>query len=404
MNSFDYNTPLNTEISNLALSRGEELLGAAAGSYDRGRSCDYRRMRLHCGHFQDVRVTHYRNGGYSCQECFKNKLEDLAVKHDLVLVSMDVVRYGNERLYRRLCGHTEIKSHSYLEKHKLTDCQECLNDSIRVNLERQNFTMVSRVKNGSLISCNTCGNTWTVRNDTASKGNPMCDVCFEKELEGDASAAGFTYLKDKAPLRNDCPSRTTICRWYSCNECGHIDTFHHSSMRTGSVRCSKCYLTRLQSDAEAQGMVYLGHAKGMMHNYKLPCGCFRPIQPFDVQRGVWACKVHDDTFYHRPSGIYLLEISSENKTWLKLGFAKDIEIRTKGYGLIDGTKCSLLFYCEFTTGYEAMEIEKSIHKEMANYKLESKEMKKYMTNTGHTECYPLGVKNELLQKLERLKT
>lgn len=404
MNNFDYSTPVNLEIASLALSRNEELVGPAIGNYNPRRICDYRYLRLSCGHFQDVRIAHYRNSDYSCQECFKDKLDRLAVSQGIELVSMDVVRHSNERLYKRPCGHTEIKSHNYLEKHKLTECQECLDDSIRANLQKQNLTMIKRVRVGSLISCNICSNTWAVRNDTASKGSPTCNLCFDSELEKEAHAAGFTYLKDRKPLRSNCPSRTTLSRWYSCNICGSIDTFQHGGMRKGNVRCSKCYLTRLQTEAEKQGMVYLGHVKGMMHNYKLPCGCSRLIQPFAVQKGVWACKVHDNTFYHRPNGVYLLEMIHESKSWLKLGFAKDMQIRTKGYGLVEGVECSLLFYCNLATGYEAMDIEKAIHREMANYKLDSKEMKELMTSTGHTECYPLEVKDELLHKLERLKT
>ena len=404
MNNFDFNTAVNLEIANIARSRGEELIGAAIGDYPPRRLCDYRHMRLSCGHFQDIRLAHYRKSDYSCQECFKIKLNKLAESQGLELVSMDIVRHGNERLYKRPCGHTEIKSHNYLEKHKIVDCQECLNESIRANLQKQNLTMVKRVRVGSLISCNVCNNTWAVRNDTASKGSPTCEVCFDKELEEDAKAVGFTYLKDRVPVRSSAPSKTTLSRWYSCNKCGHIDTFQHSGMRKGNVRCSSCYVTRLQAEATKEGMTYLGHVKGMMHNYQLPCGCFRLIQPFAVQKGVWACKVHDDTFYHRPNGVYLLQLTHEDKSWLKLGFAKNMQIRTKGYGLLEGTECSLLFYRSLSTGYEAMDIEKSIHREMTNYKLDSKEMKMYMTSTGHTECYPMEVKDELLSRLERLNT
>lgn len=404
MSIFDFNTAVNLELVKIASSRGEELIGAAIGDYEPRRLCDYRHMRLKCGHSQDVRVAHYRKADYFCQTCFEIKLHTIAASQGLELVSMDIVRHGNERLYKRPCGHTEIKSHNYLEKHKISECQVCRDESIHANLQKQNFTMVKRVRVGSLISCNTCGHEWTVRNDTASKGNPSCEVCFDEELGKDAQASGFTYLKDRSPLRSNSPSRTTLSRWYSCNSCGHVDTFHHVDMRKGNVRCSKCYLTRLQSEASRQGMLYLGHVKGMMHNYQLPCGCSRLIQPFSVQRGIWACKIHDNTFYHRPNGIYLLEMVHENKSWLKLGFAKDMQIRTKGYGLLEGTECSLLFYRSLSTGYEAMDIEKKIHREMSNHKLDNEEMKAYMTNTGHTECYPLEVKDELLRKLERLNT
>ena len=109
MNNFDFNTEVNLEIANIARSRGEELIGAAIGDYPPRRLCDYRHMRLSCGHFQDISLAHYRKSAYSCQECFKIKLNKLAESQGLELVSMDIVRHGNERLYKRPCGHTEIK-------------------------------------------------------------------------------------------------------------------------------------------------------------------------------------------------------------------------------------------------------------------------------------------------------
>ena len=96
MNNFDFNTEVNLEIATIARSRGEELIGAAIGDYPPRRLCDYRHIRLSCGHFQDIRLAHYRKSDYSCHECFKIKLNKLAESQGLELVSMDIVRHGNE--------------------------------------------------------------------------------------------------------------------------------------------------------------------------------------------------------------------------------------------------------------------------------------------------------------------
>lgn len=66
MNKFDYTTPVNAHLLALAVERGEELIGEAKGEYKPGRSCDYRHMKLNCGHFQDVRVVHYKKFDYTC--------------------------------------------------------------------------------------------------------------------------------------------------------------------------------------------------------------------------------------------------------------------------------------------------------------------------------------------------
>jgi len=399
--NYDFSTAVNTEMIKLAAERGDRLLGAAGKNYPPGRSCDYRSMLLSCGHIQDIRPVHYRKTTATCQTCCTNKLNAVAKSQGLTLLSLDIVQYSNERLYIRNCGHTEIHSNDYLEKHKLAECQKCISSEVDANLKHKNFTVVGKPRDGYSISCNTCKNITVSRTDVARSGTPLCMVCFSELLKKEATTVGFTYLSEREPDRVTTASRTTNYRWYSCNTCSNIDTFSHIAMRLNNVRCTKCYLERRKSEAVAQGMEYLGWSKGMMHNYRLPCGCEREIQPQAVLRGIWACKIHDNTHYHRPSGIYLLEIKTQDFSWLKFGFAKDIGIRIKGYGLPEDATIEVIFNIKVDTGYEALEVEKSIHRDLINERIDPSLMKeKYMTFTGHTECYPLSTSPLIISKMK----
>ena len=400
MCEFDRDSRVNKELITIAAERGEEILGTARTIKDARRVCDYRHIRLKCGHQQDIRISHYRKQDYSCKTCLDQRIKDVAAYQGLELVSTDIVRHCNERLYRRPCGHTEIKSHNYLEKHAILECQECIDLEIHKNLEKQNLKFEKRVRTGCVVSCNVCSNEWTVRTSTARYGEPLCENCFNTTLKKEANSSGFTFLPEIAPKKTQSPSRITLKRWYSCNDCGHVATYQHTSMRLGHVKCSKCYETRLMNDAQIQGMKYLGHSVGMFHNYELPCGCMRQLQPFSVQRGVWACREHDETYYRRENSVYLIKMELQDKSWLKLGFAKDIDIRVKGYGLPEGCTHTLIFRQHFATGYEAMDVEKMIHRNMKHHRISPVAMKELMQNTGHTECYPVDCEDLLLNKLQ----
>lgn len=403
MNEFNRASPVNKEISITAGTRNEQLLGNAIGEYKPGRSCDYRYFKFHCGHFQDVALKNYRLGMYSCQQCFKDKLNKVAESQGLELISLDVIRYSNERAYRRVaCGHIEIKSNAYLEKHKISNCQECIDIEINENFKDSNFKILGRENRGCRVSCKICFTEYITSIRTAKEGAPFCDVCFEHSLQEDAKAAGFTYLKDLPTKRKITKSRTSVNRWYSCNTCNRVDDFGHVQMKRKNVRCDTCFNNRLQAEAAVQGMVHKGWHGGMLHTYELPCGCLREYNPFTVRKGIWACKTHGNTHYHRANGIYLVKFINSNIAWLKMGYAKDLDIRFKGYGLPEGTLQEVLFYMPVATGYEALEIEKSLHREFISFRLEPSEMKKLMSNTGHTECYPIQMEKELLYSLEKL--
>jgi len=398
--TFDFSTKVNSEIKSLAESRGDTLIGAATGDYQPGRSCDYRHFKLSCGHCHDIRVAHYRSKAYTCPTCFIDNINSVAASQGLKLVSMDVVKHCNDRMYVRECGHTEVFSHQYLKKHKITACQKCAMIDATNNAVKNNFTLLNKTRIGYLLKCNKCGTVADFQAPTTRKGNLVCDCCFDEQLKVDAVSAGFSYLVDREPKRVVSKSRTTLLRWYSCNECGYVDTFGHVPMRMKNVRCKACYSKQLSDEAARQGMTHLGHVSGVYHKYKLPCGCEREFPPFSVRKGVWACKVHDNTHYHRPSGIYLIRVDHPELSWLKFGYAKDVDIRLRGYGLTDGCESEILFHIPFETGYQAMEIEKSIHTILSGKRLDPTSMKRFMTNTGHTECYPLEIQDEIISRME----
>lgn len=387
MEEFDWKTPVNSEIAALAKSFGEELLGNPTGKYPKGRSCDYRSVRLRCGHIQDVRVVNYRTGKTECRQCFEDNVKSIGLSQGLTLKSMDIIRHCNERVYIRECGHEEIFSHSYLLKHKIGECRICVHKDIAENAIKNNMEFIGTVRKGYVLKCNKCGNEMIARLDVARDSKPFCTVCFEEQLRAEAQFAGFTYDPSETKIVKT-KSRSTVYRSYICNTCGHKDFFGHFAMKLKNVSCDKCYLSRLESEAITQELKYLGYFKGQLHRYEMPCGCTRELTTFAARAGIYACKIHDNTHYHRKSGIYLLKITVGDFSWLKFGFAKDVAVRLRGYGLPENHFVEHIIYKDMESGYAALELEKKIHRQFNNVRLDPKFMKKYMTSTGHTECYP----------------
>lgn len=397
-------TPVNRELSELASSRGEKLLVVAIGSYKPGRACDYRSMQLLCGHTQDVRVTHYRKSTYLCKVCFEQEFHDVAASQGLVLKSMNIVRHGSEREYIRPCGHIEVHSLAYLKKHKIQPCQICLTATAKNNLEDKGFQLISNTREGYNIQCNECEHHFHISASCGREGTPFCENCFEKRLGTDAAHHGFKYRKDLEPLRKGTTTRVTIYRMYECTTCGHVDSFGHIAMSMGIARCSKCYLDRLQSDAEKQGMTYVGFHGKSLHKYILSCGCEKKINPYHVKRGIWACREHDNTHFHRDNGVYLVKLEYNGFSWLKFGLAKDMGVRIKGYGLNKGTKAEILFYFPLPTRYDAMDIEVAIHNELSLDKLDKVFMQSFMKKGGHTECYPVSMEDRITEMVKERYT
>tara|TARA_B100000029_G_scaffold227127_1_gene224952 strand:- start:907 stop:1200 length:294 start_codon:yes stop_codon:yes gene_type:complete len=95
----------------------------------------------------------------------------------------------------------------------------------------------------------------------------------------------------------------------------------------------------------------------------------------------------------------LLKITVNKKIWLKLGYAKEIENRRKEYGLPKRAKTELLKVVNFKTGDDAHNFEAAVHSKYIRKRLKMKTMEKFHTRSGANECYPIQMKDVLLEEL-----
>ena len=133
---------------------------------------------------------------------------------------------------------------------------------------------------------------------------------------------------------------------------------------------------------------------------QLECGHEQEIHTYAMRNGNFNCQTCEDTSRTLPSYVYLLHIINGEHEFLKLGYAKNIDLRVGYYGLPETAIVNHVTALRFETGNEAHEFETALHSCMKSEQLSERKAKLYgMTRNGHTECYPVDMLDKLQAEL-----
>ena len=307
-----------------------------------------------CSHSQHLQVTHVRRNAVRCSICFEHEITKAAKARGYTVIGVcDNALF--RKVKRDICGH------------------------------------ISEIRHGN------------IKKDKIERLTSICQECYEIKLAKDAEAADMTYLGQAI-------TKGGVFRHYMFNKCGHKRDIQAPCISKGNFSCSECKENNYAESALKAGLVYIGKSSNKSdhkRNYKLPCGHTKEIRMDHASSGSYLCDFCGDSHYTKPSSIYLLEIThKDNFSWLKLGFAKDLELRKSGYGLSKGCVVSTVKVVDVPTGAFAVSTEKKWHKLLKSLRLDSKLMKNYHKSNGFTECYSLSAKSiitELMHNLEKDK-
>lgn len=298
----------------------------------------------------------------------------------------------NYNLYRFVeCGHTAYMQPTHVRRNNI-ECKTCLLERNTQKLAISNDQLLFWIKPSTYKVLRGCGHIVDTNVVNIREDREKCSLCFEENLHKVSIDYGYTYLG----VSNG------SYRKIQFNECGHQKVLHQSQILLGNAVCRICHEDKYKTQAEEKGLILLHRTQDRYAEYKLPCGCTKELRLDHVADGSWLCDIHNDTHYSKPSLVYLLEITKGDFTWLKLGFAKNLELRTNGYGLKDASISSLKTI-PFATGREAMLFEKNLHAKFKKYKLSKELMKSYHTFSGYTECYPVQLMDVILAELQQLE-
>lgn len=304
----------------------------------------------------------------------------------------------------KICGHRVDYQMTHVRMNNVV-CKECLEDKYKEQAKQVGYVIVGKADNNQLefrsarkLACNHVRDI-RYATFTSLTLNSVCPICYEEKLSAEAIEKGLTFLGAAKDHKG-------TYRRYRFNACGHERDIHAQCIPIGRFLCTGCQEEAWKESAKEQGLEYIGPPSiksNQKKQFKLPCGCLKDIRLDHVRGGRWCCNVCSNYHYVRPSNVYLYLIKHEGFSWLKLGYAKDIKVRKNTYGLIKG--CDLDLVCEIpiSTGYKAMIFENQLHKKYKPFNIKSKLMEKYHTWSGHTECYSIDIKEELIKDILNYK-
>jgi len=311
------------------------------------------------------------------------------------LVGLTLLGKGKNKDYRtykfNTCSHTAEFKTGEVRRNNFT-CKECLTEKLSQEAEQVGLTLLSAGRNADYrtYEFNVCGHTSELQTGHVRVNNFICKECLVEKLSQEAEQVGLTLLGK---------GKNAHYRTYKFNACGHTAELQTGNVRNNSFTCKECLTEKLSQEAEQVGLTLLSTGKIKNRHYRTYafklCGHTSEIQIGAVRDNQFRCNECEETSRTQPSSTYLLKITSGGFTWLKYGYAKSIDNRTKQYGLPTDAVVELLKHDNYATGNEAHTHEASNHTKLGKNKLCSKMMSKYHTKSGQTECYPLTMLEQL---------
>jgi hypothetical protein len=336
-----------------------------------------------------VQVALMRIGSFYCRECQKLKLESEAEQFGCQLIGAGT--NAQSRKYRLPCGHEQVIFTSCMREGRFR-CQTCLENKLNAEAELQGCQLVGPGKDANRrLYRFPCGHLQEIQTGKMREGAIRCQTCLEDRWESEARAQGCEILgegRDYSYFLYRLP-------------CGHSQEIKKDGVRRGGYRCQTCLENKFTEEAEMRGAVILGPGKdNNSRNYLLECGHEQSVRIENMRDGYFRCQTCEDYAYTQPSNVYLVQIKIGVDEWLKLGFAKNVDSRTRLYGLPLGAEVTVLATRPFETGKEAAEFERLLHRKHKRKRLRRRDMKEFFTRSGFTECYPLKMVETLLAEFK----
>ncbi|MBT2151372.1 GIY-YIG nuclease family protein [Pseudoalteromonas tetraodonis] len=405
-----------------------------------------------CGHEQVIASNNIINKNITCDMCFNLKLCEEARRANLELV--EIIQKSRPYIYRCLKCSSIIKIKPGDVKSKNFNCSTCAQNELmdKAKLGGLSFLNKDKVRRyHNIYEFKSCGHKQSIRNDKVKSGVFSCNTCEINKLKNEAKIVGLEYI-DNCPKAgskiykfidcghqqeirisrvrenvfkcNECHqsklkaeasnSNLTLIgqgknahyRIYSFNGCGHQQEIRVDKVRGSNVRCQVCQTDKVDKEAFKVGLKVISNGK--TPHYRLyefiQCGHQQEIKVGHVRDNLFLCNMCEESAWTQESGVYIFEIIKGDYAWLKIGVAKNTKNRISQYGLCEDSTVNEIAYHKISSGREARELEKEIHKLMSKYSLPSNKMKKFMPLGGFSECFDIKGKSLALSKIESIQS
>lgn len=351
------------------------------------------------GHTFEYQISATRTKhGVNCSVCKKNKLVEDAAKYGLTVKSFDVLKTKVDyRTYTfNSCGHDIEMSSSGMLNQETVTCKVCKDTNEKQQAANRGATLVKREKHQGIYVLS-CGHTKKIVPSLMKSGGFRCIECYEDNLKKIGLEYGYKYIGKSI--------KGGHYRLFERVTCGHrrdLQVHDLTGYKRKEMWCPECIAESHKTEAESAGLILVGLSKTEDPNRReyiaKCCNNLIDLTVVQVRSNSWTCTACGENHYSDPSSVYLLKINQHGKDWLKLGMAKDVHERMKGYGLHTDAIIDVLEVKNMETGYLAIAFEKSLHRKHKEYRLDPDEMREYH-QSGFTECYPLNMFETLTKEL-----
>lgn len=325
-------------------------------------------------------------------------LENEAALVGLTLMSNLKEYKINNRFYKfNSCGHIQQIAIYSVRVGKQSRCNICFDAEIETRANLIGLTLINKISNVS-------GKRWFKFTDCQHEIETYtgaykikCQECAEEQLKKEALDIGYSII-DKGNKGG--------YRIYKA-PCGHTALLSARYIRNKQVKCWQCMEDGYDNRAKDVGATRVASNETCKPNERtllLRCGCTKNIRVDVLMLGYITCPVHNEYYYNQPSSVYLVKITREDLSWLKLGYAKVVDKRVKNYGLDDTCSIEIIKVLTVNTGKRAFEIERSIHSVFNSKRLDPEIMKSYHEKSGFTECYPIDMLDDLSEVMTSIGT
>jgi hypothetical protein len=229
----------------------------------------------------------------------------------------------------------------------------------------------------------------------AIKSGPVCEVCRQAKKQALFDKHNFVLIEE-----------ITKDKFLVQKPCGHVSyAYSHIMKRSDKIACRECLHEQHLEACSRVGVTYLKpneNASRAIYSFNC-CGLEKDLTKVAVNRGNVVCPNCGEGWMGKPSSLYLLKIqTTDNWSFLKFGYGKDIKNRIAEYRLKSCAKVDILYSVKIESGFTARKLEEGIHKECGE-RLNSVLMRKYMPGGGYSECYSVDKLSLILSKIQKLE-
>lgn len=391
------------KVQSAATKSGLEIIHQDEIDNNRTRAFKFKE----CGHIRVAQVHDIlkpRNIAFECRQCKRENNQKEASLADMVLLRDSTKEefgqgYQNYKLYRfNACGHEQFCQPTHVRRNNIK-CNTCFNEELKNQTESFGYELLCKVR-GSIYKTRAkdCGHEFEMYlGSIRARRTDRCPVCYEEKIAEECKDFGLEMIG---------PTTTHLGQYrkYKFVSCGHTIDTAPEAIRDNRFECKPCIEAEFLSLIEPQGLKVLPKKSSNGYRwFSLPCGCEKEIRMEHARNGNWICGNCDDSYYTKDSNLYLVQYELDGFSWLKFGFARNLELRFNSYGVSSSAKKNLLIAVPISSGYEALKVEKEIHSEFKKDRLDKNLMMKYHKHNGHTECYPTSVSDKLIQRIKEVK-